>query len=95
VGQDDSKVRDAQGRLFSRTTVEMAQAYGHGWNDYAMVNPRTGQVEPKSMYFELVDNVVVGCGIYRTDAPAAMEPAARASEPAGYLESSWPRLGAT
>ena len=70
VGQNDSDKRDANGKLFSRSTVELAMASGSGWNDYAMLNPRTGQVEPKSVYFQRVGDVVIGCGIYRREAEA-------------------------
>ena len=93
VGQDDWNLRDAHGKLFSRTTVQMAQAQGFGWNDYDMANPRTGKVEPKSMYFEAVDGVVIGCGIYRGD-HRSEAPAMPARPPMEALESSWPRLGA-
>ncbi len=91
VGQDDSQLRDAHGKLFSRSTVDMSKVHPFGWNDYDMLNPRTGQVEPKSVYYERVDDVVIGCGIYRREASAA--PAARQA-PTAFIESSWPRLGA-
>jgi methyl-accepting chemotaxis protein len=90
VGNDDSNLRDADGRYFSRNTVALAKTQGSGWSDYRMLNPRSGRVEPKSMYFERVGEVVLGCGIYRTgeqgDAAAVAEPL--------QIESSWPRLGA-
>jgi methyl-accepting chemotaxis protein len=94
VGRNDRDARDANGKLFSRNTVEQARATAFGWYDYDMQNPRTGQVEPKSVYFELVDDVVIGCGIYRKDAAATIAPARVAPQPAGPPESSWPRLGA-
>ncbi len=78
VGRDDREARDADGRYFSRALVELAQHQPTGWYDYRMTNPRTGRVEPKSMYFERVDDVVLGCGIYLGDAapaPAAVEAA--------------------
>jgi signal transduction histidine kinase len=89
VGKDDSSLRDAGGRYFSRNTVAMAKAQGSGWSDYRMLNPRSGRVEPKSMYFERVGDVVLGCGIYRGN---AARQTARAEPLAS--ESGWPRLGA-
>jgi len=87
VGQNDSELRDADGRHFSRTVVAMARSQASGWYDYRMNNPRTNRVEPKSMYFERVDDLVLGCGIYRNDdAPASR---ARGSYGAGVA-----RLGA-
>ena len=71
----------------------MAQTAGSGWSDYDMLNPRSGRVEPKSMYFERVDDVVIGCGIYRVS-DAAEVVTARPRRPAEAVESSWPRLGA-
>lgn len=81
VGSDDSNLRDADGRYFSRTTVALAKAHGSGWYDYRMTNPRTGRVEPKSMYFERVDDVVLGCGIYRQEAAGGRAAAPLAALP--------------
>uniref|UniRef100_UPI00182BE155 methyl-accepting chemotaxis protein n=1 Tax=Ramlibacter sp. TaxID=1917967 RepID=UPI00182BE155 len=76
VGQNDSGLCDADGNYLTRQNVEIARSAGAGWNDYRMPHPITGEVDPKSAYVELVDNVVVGCGIYtRGDAvPAAPAP---------------------
>jgi cytochrome c len=38
---------------------------GKGWQDYKFVNPVTKQIEPKAMYFEQYEDVVVNCGIYK------------------------------
>ncbi len=38
---------------------------GSGWIDYKWPNPVTKAVEQKSTYVEKVDDVVVGCGIYK------------------------------
>ncbi|MES2939139.1 MAG: methyl-accepting chemotaxis protein [Pseudomonadota bacterium] len=79
VGRNDSDLRDADGIYVSRQHVEIAVSSGAGWNDYRMPHPITGEVEPKSAYVELVDNVVVGCGVYiRGDAAAAAPQAKRA-----------------
>jgi signal transduction histidine kinase len=67
VGQNDSALVDADGRAFSREVVELARANGSGWHDYRMMNPRSGRIEPKSVYFERVGDVVLGCGIYRRE----------------------------
>jgi len=36
-----------------------------GWQDYKFRNPTSNQVEPKAMYVERVNDVIVGCGIYK------------------------------
>ncbi len=71
VGSNDMDIRDVDGRLFTRELLEIARTSGSGWCDYRMRNPRTGRVAPKSMYFERVGEVVVGCGIYSSEDEAA------------------------
>jgi methyl-accepting chemotaxis protein len=92
VGDDNSNLRDDEGRYFSRDMVELARRNGSGWYDYRAPNPRSGRVEAKSSYFERVGDLVVQCGIYQA-APQVAPRAAAA--PAPFVESSWPRLGAT
>ena len=94
VGQDDSNLRDADGHQFSRQSVEMARAYGSGWNDYRMPHPTSGKIEPKSAYVERVDEVVIGCGIYWHAGGAAAKPSAPGPTTVEYRDSSWPRLSA-
>jgi methyl-accepting chemotaxis protein len=58
-----------------------AAAAGGGWIDYEIVNPTTGQVQPKASWVEpLGPDLVIGCGIYRQGggaaAPAAGKPVA-------------------
>jgi cytochrome c len=36
-----------------------------GQQEFAFLNPMTKQIEPKLMYFEAVDGVVVACGSYK------------------------------
>ena len=93
VGANNANLRDSDGRYFSRDMVELAQRNGSGWYDYRTVNPRSGQVEPKSTYFELVGDVVLQCGIYQGEGAAAQRSAPPQQAPAGVIESSWPRLG--
>jgi len=89
VGQNHWNIQDADGRFFSRTTVQLAQRQGSGWYDYRPVNPATGRIDEKSAYFEREGDIVLVCGIYR-HARAAPQPGAAA--PAAS-PSSWPRLG--
>jgi signal transduction histidine kinase len=40
---------------------------GGGWVDYDFVNPLDGRVAPKTSYVVPVsDDLVLGCGVYRT-----------------------------
>ena len=71
VGSSDLEARDAEGNYFARQNLEIARTRGSGWNDYRMLNPRTGRVEAKSVYVERIDDMVIGCGIYESEQMAA------------------------
>jgi methyl-accepting chemotaxis protein len=76
-------VKDADGNEFMRDVFQRGKSKGRGWADYRWPHPVTGRVEWKSLYFELGDNVIVTCGIYRgveqdgAIAPALPAPAVR------------------
>jgi methyl-accepting chemotaxis protein len=77
VGQNDWESLDADGKKQTQALIAIAQERGLGWVDYRWPNPKKGgKVERKSTYCELVDDLVVGCGIYR-EGDAAPVPAAR------------------
>ncbi len=65
IGKDFSKVKDPDGKLFSREMVEIAKTKGSGWTDYKFQNPATGAVEHKIAYVTLVGDLTVLCGAYR------------------------------
>ena len=58
-------LKDADGKYFMRERLELVKAKGKGWQDYKFVNPVTRQIEPKAMYFERYEDVIVNCGIYK------------------------------
>ncbi|WBY01630.1 methyl-accepting chemotaxis protein [Ramlibacter tataouinensis] len=64
VGTSGVDLRDADGRLYGHDILNLARQHGSGWTDFKILNPRTGRIEPKSVYVEVVDRVVLGCGIY-------------------------------
>ena len=69
--QNHADLKDADGRLFIREVLRIAQERGKGWVDYQWRNPLSKQVEPKSTYFEREGDLILLCGIYRTEtAPA-------------------------
>ncbi|MFZ6768787.1 cache domain-containing protein [Undibacterium sp. Di26W] len=65
VGKDMIDLTDVDGKFFIRERLELVKAKGKGWQDYKFVNPSTKQIEPKSMYIEKYEGVIVGCGIYK------------------------------
>ena len=80
IGQNDWERIDADGKKHTQELVATARERGMGWVDYRWPNPKKdGLIELKSTYCELVDDLVVGCGIYREE-NAARVPAARRSK---------------
>jgi signal transduction histidine kinase len=65
VGKDMSGLKDADGKLFIKDMIDGATAKGSGWSDYKWTNPVTKKIDPKSTYFLKVDDVILGCGIYK------------------------------
>ncbi len=45
--------------------LEIARAKGRGQQEFAFLNPMTKQIEPKLMFFERMDDIVVACGSYK------------------------------
>jgi cytochrome c len=65
VGQNVLDVPDSAGKKFRKEIIERAQKEGTGWVDYKTLNPHTKLVEDKTSYFERVEEIVLGCGIYK------------------------------
>lgn len=59
------ELKDEDGKPFIKERIELAKKKGSGWQDYKFVDPTTKKIEPKSMYFEKVEDVVVNCGVYK------------------------------
>ncbi len=65
VNKNLLELRDVDGKLFVKERVELARSRGTFWQDYKFTNPVTKKVEPKQMYCERLDEVVVCGGVYR------------------------------
>ncbi len=65
VGKEMIQLKDADGKLFIKDMVDGAKAKGSGWADYKWTNPTTKKIDSKSTYYLKVDDVVLGCGIYK------------------------------
>ncbi|CAN7559798.1 cache domain-containing protein [Pseudoduganella sp. LjRoot289] len=59
------ELKDADDKYFVKTMVDVAQSKGKGWVDYKWPNPVNKAIEPKSTYVEKIDDVFIGCGIYK------------------------------
>ena len=65
VGQDFMVKKDADGKLFAADMVKIAKEKGSGWVDYKWDNPTKKCVEPKTVYFEKVDDLIIASGAYK------------------------------
>jgi len=65
IGRDLLDNKDVDGKEFVKERIEMMKKQPSGWQDYKFRNPTSNQVEPKAMYIERVNDVIVGCGIYK------------------------------
>jgi cytochrome c len=66
VGKDLSDMRDADGTYIIKGFIAIANAKGSGWFDYKWPNPVSKTIEAKSSYVEKLDDIMIGCGIYKT-----------------------------
>lgn len=64
-GKNLIDLKDTDGKLYMRERLEMAKTKGKGWQDYKFANPVTIKMEPKSMYFEKYEDLIISCGIYK------------------------------
>lgn len=65
IGKDLLDVPDADGKLFRREMVAIANGKGKGWVDYKFRNPASGKVEAKTTYVLRAGDVALEAGIYR------------------------------
>lgn len=65
VGKSNYDLKDADGKYFIRELLNGAKINGSGWVDYKWMNPVTKEVSLKSAYYAKVDDIILGCGIYK------------------------------
>jgi len=65
VGKDLMDQKDVDGKLYTKERIEIAKAKGSGWQEYRYKNPANGKVEPKVVYFEKVNDLVISAGAYK------------------------------
>ncbi len=66
IGQPLIDLKDNDGKKFIKAIVDEANTKGKGTMDYNWTNPQTKKVEPKSVFFEKVGDLIVVCGYYKT-----------------------------
>jgi len=67
IGKELIDLRDNDGKYFVKERVEMMSKGpdAKGWQDYKFMNPVSRAIEPKSMYLQRYEDLIVGCGIYK------------------------------
>jgi signal transduction histidine kinase len=65
VGTNVLGLRDVDGQLFIKETLDVARTRGKGWIEYRWTNPATQKLERKVTYVERVGNITIACGAYR------------------------------
>src|SRR5258708_35669444 len=67
IGRDVIDLRDSDGKYFVKEPAEtMAKPDAKAWQDHKFMNPVTRAIEPKSMYMRRYEDMIVGCGIYKS-----------------------------
>lgn len=66
VGHNLIDLKDVDGKEFLRERMDLAKLKGSFWQDYKFTNPISKKIEPKSMYCERADEIVVCGGIYKS-----------------------------
>jgi signal transduction histidine kinase len=65
VGKDMIDMKDPDGVPFVKERIEIAKTKGKGWQDYKFTNPVTKQIEPKTVYLEKYEDMIVCSGAYK------------------------------
>jgi methyl-accepting chemotaxis protein len=65
IGKSMIDARDANGKLFIKERINIANAQGSGWQDYMFNNPESNVIESKTSYICKVKDMIVGCGVYK------------------------------
>ena len=65
IGKDLLDMTDSEGKAYVKERVTIAKTKGNGWQDYMFTDPISKKLEHKSAYIEKVDDIIIGCGVYK------------------------------
>jgi signal transduction histidine kinase len=65
IGKNLVDVPDADGKVFRREMVAVANGQGKGWVRYKFMNPSNGKVQPKVSYVLRVGDIALEAGVYK------------------------------
>ncbi|MCG6536219.1 MAG: cache domain-containing protein [Syntrophales bacterium LBB04] len=64
VGRDLTAMADSDGRGYFHEIIETANLQGSGFAKYWWPNPSSQHIEPKEIYFEKIDDIIICSGVY-------------------------------
>lgn len=65
VGKSAADVKDFDGKPYGQEMIEVIKTKGSGWVDYKFTDPVTKKLHDKSTYVLKVDDMFLGCGVYK------------------------------
>jgi len=65
VGQELIEFKDVDGKEYMKERVDLMKKQQSAWQEYKFMNPVSKQIEPKLMYIERFEDLIVGCGVYK------------------------------
>jgi cytochrome c len=65
VGQELIEFKDVDGKEYMKERIELMKKQQTAWQEYKFMNPVSKQIEPKMMYIERAEDIIVGCGVYK------------------------------
>lgn len=64
VGKNQVSEPDADGKLFRKEIVEIAEKQGSGWVNYKFKNPTNGELQAKTSYVKKQGGLIILAGAY-------------------------------
>jgi len=65
VGKDMIDFKDVDGKEFMKERIALMKANKTAWQEYKFMNPVSKKIEPKEMYLEKYENIIVAAGVYK------------------------------
>jgi len=65
VGKNQVAEPDADGKLFRKEIIEIADKQGTGWVNYKFKNPTNGEVQAKTSYVKKQGSLIIIAGAYQ------------------------------
>ena len=68
IGLGGAASKDVDGKMFLVEMAQLAKRDGRGWVEYKWNHPVTNEVQTKRTYVARIDDMLIGCGAYKTSA---------------------------